>query len=74
MSKPEGWISLDGWEPEPPPAPAPVPHVEELPEWAELVAAINDDGGTVDCYRRHVTGMAAALVRAWRRTTQGGES
>jgi len=54
-----------------PPAPA-VPveqagrRIEDLPEWAALVEAVNDDGGTVANYRATVTGRAASLTRAVR--------
>jgi len=40
--------------------------IEDLPEWAALVEAVNDDGGTVANYRATVTGRAASLTRAVR--------
>lgn len=46
--------------------------VRSLPEWAALVAAVSEDGGTVDMYRRAVTGRAAALVRAARTEADRG--
>lgn len=52
-----------------PPVSPPVPErldVTELPEWAALVDAVNDDGGSVAGYRANVTGRASALTRAVR--------
>ena len=65
------------------PHPAPVSPVDgergvdvtALPEWAALVAAVDDDAGTVAAYRAAVTGRGSALVRAVRRAAadRGGE-
>lgn len=61
----------DDWYPPHAPVSPPVREgrrldVTELPEWAALVDAVNDDGGSVAGYRANVTGRASALTRAVR--------